>query len=325
MALITAAVVAVAAAVATTTVATVATAALAVGTLVGTVGLGVSVVGMATGNKTLTKIGGYLGMAGGVMSVAGGLAGGMAGYTKALSSAWDDGVGSLFSSTKSVGTMGLEQEALGRGIVAANNPDAAAHFAKTGVTASADVQKALGEGIMVGTRNPPSTATAPTVLSPDASPSYISKLANTPENLQLARQAQDIKAIANANPVGAIAPSAPSPPGNLALTTLQAAKTPIEQGLNTGGAGSRKSSVREIWDGLPDWGKAQVANSGIQVLGGMAGGWFESASAEERLEMERQAQAWRQQHEDRTQRFTQNNASYAPTVRFGGGMLNRGA
>lgn len=326
MPIVTAAVVAVGAAIATTTVATVATAAVAVGTLVGTVGLGISVIGMATGNKTLTKIGGYLGMAGGVMGLAGGLAGGMAGYAKTLSTAWDDGVGSLFASTKPVGQAGLQQEALGRGIVAATNPDAAAHFAKTGATTAGNVQEALGRGIVAGTRMPASTATRPTVLAPDVAPGYVSKLAATPDNLQLAKQAQDIQAIANSNPVGALAPSAPTSTGNLASTTMAAAKPLAEQGVQMAGAAGTAGATdpKGFFASLPDWAKAQLAISGAQGLTGMMGGWFESATAEEKLELERQAQEWKMAHEDKNQAFAQKSASSAPLVRFGSGAINRG-
>jgi hypothetical protein len=55
------------------------------------------------------------------------------------------------------------------------------------------------------------------------------------------------------------------------------------------------------------------------------GGWFEGATAEEKLALEREAQQWRMQHEDRNLNFNQKNASYAPLVTFGGGgMLSKG-
>lgn len=313
MAIVSAAVAAVAAAVASTTIASVATAAVAVGTLVGTVGLGISVIGMATGNKTLTKIGGYLGMAGGVMTLGGGLAGGFAGYAKTLSTAWDDGVGSLFSSTKPVGQVGLQQEALGRGVVAGTNPDAAAHYAQTGQTFA-------DKGFAAGAANQPNTAMLP---SPDLKVGEMGRFV-TPEHVQLSKQAQDIQAIANANPVGMAAPNAPTATGQLAATTAQAAKPAIEQGMAMSGAATSTQDAKGFFSSMPDWAKAQLAISGAQGLSGMLGGWFESASAEERLELERQAQAWRQQHEDKNQSFNQKNASYAPTVSFGGGVLNRG-
>lgn len=313
MPIVTAAVVAVGAAIATTTVATVATAAVAVGTLVGTVGLGISVIGMATGNKTLSKIGGYLGMAGGAMGLAGGLAGGMAGYMKHLSTAWDDGVGSLFASTKPVGQVGLQQEALGRGIVAGTNPDAAAHYAKTGQTFAE-------KGFTAGVANPMQQATLP---SPDLTTQQMSRFV-TPEHTQLAKQAQDIQAIANSTPVAASAPSAPLSTGSMAVGTAGAAKPLVEQGVQAAAGTAGATDPKGFFSSLPDWAKAQVAISGAQGLAGMMGGWFESATAEEKLELERQAQEWKMRHDDRTQAFNQKNASFAPLVQFGGGTINRG-
>ena len=100
MAVFTAAIAAVTAAIAAPALATVGAAAIAVGTAVGTAGLGLSVVGMVTGNKKLQKIGGYMGLAGGIVSLGGGIIGGAkatALYGKHFSTAWDDGVGKLFS------------------------------------------------------------------------------------------------------------------------------------------------------------------------------------------------------------------------------------
>ena len=313
MPIVSAAVIAVGAAIASTTLATVATAAVAVGTLVGTVGLGVSVIGMATGNKTLTKIGGYLGLAGGAMGLAGGLAGGMAGYAKTLSTAWDDGVGSLFSSTKPVGQIGLQQESLGRGIVAGTNPDAATHYAQTGQTFA-------DKGYAAGTANQMQQATLP---SPDLTTQQMSRFV-TPEHSQLAKQAQDIQAIANSNPVAALAPSAPSSTGTMAAGTMGAVKPAVEQGMQVAAGSAGATDPKGFFSSMPDWAKAQLAISGAQGLTGMMGGWFESATAEEKLELERQAQEWKMAHEDRNQAFNQKNASFAPLVQFGGGTINRG-
>jgi hypothetical protein len=53
--------------------------------------------------------------------------------------------------------------------------------------------------------------------------------------------------------------------------------------------------------------------AGVQGVSGMLGGMFEGLNAEERLELERQAQEWKIR-----------NASYAPLVKFGTGTINRG-
>ena len=321
MPIVTAAIVAVAAAVATTTVATVATAAIAVGTLVGTVGLGVSVIGMATGNKTLTKIGGYLGMAGGVMSVAGGLAGGLAGYSKILSSAWDDGVGSLFSGTKPVG-----QQALGS---AGLSPKTAA-----------PVQQAVPTEVApsVSTQAPPAAAAQPSVTAPASGTGqagvnpmdFVSGKAGVPGPNMAATQFAN--AGQNAAPLSTEGLASATAQANAAPTVgaeglrqealgqgIVAASKGVPPAASSGGIGS-------FFSGLPDWAKAQVAISGAQSLAGMAGGWFQGASAEEKLALEREAQAWQMQHNDSIKNFNQRNASYAPTVKFtGNGLLNKGA
>lgn len=330
MAIVSAAIAAIATAVTTTTLATVATAAVAVGTLVGTVGLGVSIIGMATGNKTLSKIGGYLGMAGGVLTLGGGLAGGFAGYAKTLSTAWDDGVGSLFSSTKPVG-----QAPLGS---AGNASAQTATPVQAAPTQAGTVQNST-PALNIGPRPQQSAVfndalipgqAAKNVLPPGVNPSGLSQTVTPGDMSQFANAAQ-------AAPVAAPSPSAP-----LAAATSQASAAPAAgakmpaMGLadwptyaaKTAGsaAGAGGGGLGEFFKNLPDWAKAQVAISGAQGLAGMAGGWFESATAEEKLQLEREAQQWRMQHEDSIKNFNQKNASYAPKLTFsGGGMLSKGA
>lgn len=336
MPIVTAAVVAVGAAIATTTVATVATAAVAVGTLVGTVGLGMSVVGMAIGNKTLTKIGGYLGMAGGVLTLGGGLAGGFAGYSKALSSAWDDGVGSMFSSTKPVGQEALNagalQEKLGRSIVDNSLAQQAASAPTTSTTAPTSIPPTSGA---LGPR--PQILPAPSA-SVSAQPSNVNPI-DFAGSAKAGAAGPDMAATQFANAAPKAAPLATE---GLAATTAQANAGPTigaeglrQQALGEGIVKATQTSLQkqssgsglgEFWKNLPDWAKAQVAISGAQGLAGMAGGWFEGATAEEKLALEREAQTWRMQHEDSIKNFQQRNASYAPKVTFGGtGVLSKGA
>lgn len=328
MPIVTAAVVAVAAAVATTTVATVATAAIAVGTLVGTVGLGMSVIGMATGNKTLSKIGGYLGMAGGALGLAGGLAGGMAGYAQTLSQSWDDGVGSLFSSTKPVGqelSAGALQEKLGRSIVDNSLAQQAAQAKAVTPVPSSSMAPSATLGPRPQLLPPPSASTG--TSSSGVNPLDFAGAAKT------GAQGPNMAAtqFANAGPVGA-----PSATTNLGAVTSQANAAPLSgmtgapqlatHHLAPDSLSNLGGSTKSFWESLPDWAKGQVAISGAQGLAGMAGGWFEGATAEEKLALEREAQQWRMQHEDSIKNFNQRNASYAPLVTFngGGGMLSKG-
>lgn len=311
----------------------VAVAAVNVGTLVGVVGLGMSVVGMATGNKTLSKIGGYLGMAGGVMGLAGGLAGGMAGAMKNLSTAWDDGVGSLFSSTKPVGqealSAGALQEKLGRSIVDNSLAQQAAQAKAVAPVSSSSVAPSA----TLGPR--------PQLLPPPSASAGASTGGVNPLDFAGAAKTGAVRPDMAATQFANAAPgSAPSATGPLAAVTSQASASPLAgSAVPTAQAGSQLAthhlapdslsnlgeSGKSFWDSLPDWAKAQVAMNGTQFLSGMAGGWFESATAEERLALDREAQQWRMQHEDSIKNFTQRNASYAPTVTFGGGgMLSKG-
>lgn len=308
----------------------VAVAAVNVGTLVGVVGLGMSVVGMATGNKSLAKIGGYLGLAGGALGLAGGLAGGAAGAMKNLSSAWDDGVGSLFSSTKSVGqealSAGALQEKLGRSIV---DNSLAQQAAQAKAVVPAQPPGVMAPSATLGPRPP---LLPPPSASTGASTTGVNPL-DFAGAAKTGAQGPNMAAtqFANAGPVGA--PSATANLGaitsqaNAAPSALSAGQTVVGTALNAGAAPKASgTSLGSFFSGLPDWAKAQVAISGAQGLAGMAGGWFEGATAEEKLALEREAQQWRMQHEDSIKNFNQRNASYAPLVTFGGGggMLSRG-
>lgn len=330
MAIVTAAIAAVAAAVATTTVATVATAAVAVGTLIGTVGLGLSVVGMATGNKSLSKIGGYLGLAGGVLTLGGGLAGGFAGYSKALSTAWDDGVGSMFSSTKPVGQEALNagalQEKLGKSIVDNSLAQQAAAGSTPATTSPTSIPPS---SVNLGPR--------PQLLpSPSASSGVTPAGANPLDFAGTAKAGATGPDMAASQFANAAPKTAPLATEGLAATTAQANAAPLSGMAGTSQLATHHlapdslsdlgGSTKSFWESLPDWAKGQVAISGAQGLAGMAGGWFEGATAEEKLALEREAQQWRMQYEDRAQNFNQKNASFAPRVTFGGtGVLSKGA
>lgn len=300
-----------------------ATAAVNVGTLVGVVGLGMSVVGMATGNKTLSKIGGYLGMAGGVMGLAGAAGGGLAGAMKNFSS-WSDDLGNMFSSTKAVG-----QAPLG------SVGNATAQNATTSVQQVAAV-KPTSIPTASGTLGP-----RPQMLPPPSASTGASTAGANPLDFAGAAKAgaqgpnMAATQFANAGPV-----SAPSATSQLAAVTSQANAGPSlgmeavrQQALGEGIMKGTQSALQQggggspggLFANLPDWAKAQMAVTGAQGVSGLLGGWFESATAEEKLALEREAQQWKMRHEDSIKNFNQKNASYAPLVTFGGGgMLSRG-
>lgn len=330
MPIVTAAVIAVSAAVATTTLATVATAAVAVGTLVGTIGLGMSVVGMVTGNKTLSKVGGYLGLAGGVLTLGGGLAGGFAGYAKTLSTAWDDGVGSMFSSTKSVGQapLGNVGEAAAKATPVQSPTPSPTGVADTSTPAlnigpRPQQSAAFNDALIPGeaAKNALPAGQNPSGLSQTVTPGDMSQFASTAPGGAPSPTAQLSSVTAQANAAPQVGPPAGMPNMNEAANWL-----PNGTKAATSLGSEVTSGIGNFFKDLPDWAKAQVAISGAQGLAGMAGGWFESASAEEKLQLEREAQQWRMQHEDSIKNFNQKNASFAPKITFGGGgMLSKGA
>lgn len=300
-----------------------ATAAVNLGTLIGVVGLGMSVVGMATGNQTLSKIGGYLGMAGGVMGLAGAAGGGLAGAMKNFSS-WSDDLGNMFSSTKAVGQAPL------------------------GSVGNATAQNATASVQQVAAVKPTSIPTAsgtlgprPQMLPPPSASTGASTAGVNPLDFAGTAKAgagpnMAATQFANAGPV-----SAPSATSQLAAVTSQANAAPVVgqsfpasvgvsnvpgmTGAGASAASAGGSSLGSMFSSLPDWAKAQMAITGAQGVSGLLGGWFESATAEEKLALEREAQQWKMQHEDSIKNFNQKNASYAPLVTFGGGgMLSRG-
>jgi hypothetical protein len=65
---------------------------------------------------------------------------------------------------------------------------------------------------------------------------------------------------------------------------------------------------------MPEWMKYSAVTTGMQGLSGAAAGWFQGASAEERLAFE---QLVSQQREAQVQRINKNN-QYAPLLNFNG-------
>ena len=70
--------------------------------------------------------------------------------------------------------------------------------------------------------------------------------------------------------------------------------------------------MKNFWDNLPDWQKAQLVTTGAQGVTGLASGFFEGLSAEERLQFD---QLINQQNQSQREYLNTNNA-YAPRLTF---------
>lgn len=310
MALVTAAIAAVTAAVATTTVATVAAAAVAVSALVGAVGLAVTAVGLVTKNQTLTKVGGIMGMVGLAGGIAGYAAGSLAPAVASAGTTGAEGAGSLFAPPE--GGYGAAQ-AVGQGTVLA--PPAAPPVGTE--TVLAPVQERLGQGLINMTQNNLATSQQMAgITPPSALPagSELSSMAQTP-----------VAPGAPAAPSGPMAPGAPGadPFGVTSPVTSGSASAPgsmdtLKQLLPSGATQPPAGGIAEWWNNLPDSMKAAISVTGGQTLAGTAGGLFQGMAASDRLELEKLINQQRQNQVD----LQNKNASYAPRVTFGRGLIN---
>ena len=292
MPLVTSAIAAVSVAVAATSLATVASAVVAVSALVGTVGLAVSAVGLVTKNEDLMKAGTIMGMVG----LAGGAAGlGMSAFSAASASA--PSVANQFANPELAAS--ITGNISNAGKVGANSVLAPATAQAAKVGAGSVLAPMAGTPGLINTPNPlPSVTTAaakPPLAGVEPSPATVA---------------------------GVTAPEAPMAPGAgvLAPGASQAAA-----GLTPppGGAGVGESKVQGFWNSLPDWQKAQLVTVGAQGITGLASGFFEGLTAEEKLEMDKLINS---QNEAQRQRYNANNA-YAPSLKFnasGSGMINKG-
>lgn len=289
MAVISAAIAAVSIAAAVTTAATVASAVVAVSTLVATVGLAVTAVGMVTGNKDIMKVGNIMGMVG----LAGGIAGlGMGAIASASAAA--PSVANQFANPQLAASItgGIEQAGkVGAGSVLA---PATAQAARVG---AGSVLAPAGSGVLSMPSVTPVTTSSATI---GLSPSPVSSAPGVP------------------TPAASVT-SAPGAPMTVAPSVSTVSQT-LGQAPPVGDGGSK---VQGFWDRLPDWQKAQLTVTGGQALSGLAGGFFEGLSAEERLEFDQlinsQTQAQRE--------LTNRNNAYAPTLSFqraGSGLLATG-
>ncbi len=294
MAAITAAVIAIGAAVASTgavaagiaTVATIGT----IAAVVGGVGLALGAVGMITGNKTLTKIGTYLGAA-----AAGG------------------GLGAL--AAQGLG-LGASTAASGAG-QAASGAGAAAEGAKdTAISGSSLVNSEVGKGVVGGLQQGATTI-------PDAITGTATQAASSGVSPGVQATSGAASLVSQSVPSGMtppptdMTPSTPivnAPPTPIAGTQAPTAGTTAPPPPTTAGAGYG-----------PMYGLM-----GAQMLGSTMSGVFQGQNAGNQMDMQerianKQADQNQQQIDlaKQQQNWFQKNAAYAPVVSFKrpGGLL----
>lgn len=308
MAVFTAAAVAIGAAVATTTAATVAAAVVATSVAIGVAGLAVTAVGLVTKNEGLLKAGKVMGLIG----LAGGLAGGAVGgfgslasgggfiegatqaYTgaaNALTEGWNKGVGSFFNAGDAAGVAGQTQIGANQPFVPdAANPgiNAAAPSTSVSTPTAADWQAAAVGPPVDGTSAIPGAA--PVATAPVTPP--------TPA------------------PAGVVGPVPPAATPVVPPAAPQASLfTDGIGGMAGTSSGATQGGLLNSVSKLPDWIKYSAMTAGMQGISGAAAGWYQGASAEERLEFDKLMNAQRQ---GQVEYLNRNNA-YAPLLQFTGG------
>lgn len=301
-------------------------------------GIGLSAAGAITHNKTLSTIGMAMGIAGGVMGIGGALLGvGEMTMGEAVSAAGDFFAGGEAAASTGASAVdaaaGASQEAMGQGIVASTNPEYAA------ATQVAGSQDALGQGIVAGTPAAPTpvqlNATGPVsgVSQADLGQQAVD---GTLGNLQASQEMAGIQpaqaapsAVATETPVASnqsqAAYEATKQAANAAPEGMSSAQgQQLVGALNGGGtpvaSGAAPSTAADLWGKLPDWAKYSAVTSGIQGLTGLAAGYYQGLSAEERLNFDKMIE---QNKQNQIQYLNKNNA-YAPKVTFNkpAGALN---
>lgn len=289
MAVISAAVAAVSIAIAAPAVATVTAAVVATSIAIGTIGLAVTAVGMVTGNKDLLKAGkimGYVGLAGGLAGTAIGMSAGAEAFGQAMNEAYSKGASEgLLSMLQPTDTAQVvTQEGLGRGIVASQGvitpPTTPIPAGYEGLA-----QEAVGKGIATGTS-----------VNQIAAPQALAAAATPPAPL---------------TGIGPTGPTAPSMPIGSAGAPPPAPGAPVSP-VAPAGPAITAPNAPVAPTGLSEFAKLQLALTGGQAAAGLAGGWFQGQSAEERLNLDKQIN---EQNQAQRELVNRNNA-YAPTLQF---------
>ena len=235
MPLVSGAIAAVSLAATITTAATVGAAIVSVSTLIATVGLAVTAVGMVTGNKDLL-------MAGKIMGFVG-LAGGIAGL----------GVGAFGSATSAATSVGNQFA----------NPQLAASI--TGDIGQAG-KVGAGSVLAPATANNAAQVGAGSVLAPTTGTGMINAASGAQGIPGQAAAGIVPPGASGGPPIAGVTPP-PAPVGSQAGTIeplVSSSGQVVSQLSGTQGSDSDPSKVKDWYDKLPDWAKAQLATTGAQ-------------------------------------------------------------
>ena len=316
MAVFTAAAAAIAAAVASTAVATVATAVVTTSIAVGVAGLAVTAIGAVTKNEGLLKAGkimGYVGTAGGLVGGAIGGFGSMAAgggflegasnaYSSAageISKAWDAGVGSWFS--------GGEAVAAPTGAAPSSVPGAADGVQNT-VNPATGIGNDFPSTSIEGWTPNPAAGTSGGMSAP-TSPTDMSTAAASP--FDAAPAAPSVSAVSAPPAPITTPPTAPLPATVDATNTINQAGQ-VGAGTVLAPSGANPAATPGLFDKIPDWVKFSAMTTGAQGVTGALAGWYQGASAEQRLEFDKLQNQQRQNQID----YLNRNNQYAPLLQF---------
>lgn len=260
--------------------------AIAVGTAVSVAGLGLSVVGGITGNKTLSNIGKWFGVAGAVSGLGGVLAGGtqaLNSYSNLLTKEWNTGLGQFFASGDSV----------------LKGPNLATPAA-TMDTVSSQFAGITGENSPLSTSYLDQIRSGQTMAGNPITPASVS----ASKALGGSPVLEAAKATSNLQPPNITgAPTIPPPSGSLPPSgvidaTIPPAESFINQGLQ-GGVSSPAQAFHGLtgktldtskdnwWTNLSVSDKIALGSVAAQAGAGALEGMFASMSADERLEFDK--------------------------------------
>lgn len=297
-----------------------------VATTVAIAGVALSVAGAVTKNKNLMYAGMAMGLAGGIAGIGLAATGAGAMTIEEAGTAISD----FMAGGSEAAAAGATQQALGEGIVASTSPQYAENMAPAMI--GNPEQEAIGQGVVAGTQGvPPTPPTALTAVPPGADQGVTATTLTQNGNIPQPgpHTAWDAAFTNEINqPTGTLnagaTPQAESSYAQQLAASNNAPATPVAQpaagafdikgGLDAtpGGAGGANFDPKSFLDKLPDWAKYAAITSGVQGVTGLASGYFQGLSAENKLDLDK----WIAQNNQNNMNTTFARGAYAPLLRF---------
>ncbi len=247
-----------------------------IATAVAEVGIAMTVVGTITKSKELVKVGGFLSLAGGVASLGAAAVGAIGGEAAAGAAiggaAGDAGIGAGMDAAAAEAT----------NAAVAGGVDAAAGSAITTPIAAPVSVTNGGAGLVGGSADAAASTAAPAAA--DAGLSNVQSGVSTPDFLK--------DFTVSADPAGSAA--------DALSTTVSSTKPGLGQ------------SVKDWYNGLSKSEQSRIGNTLLQMGGQAVGGLFSGWTADQKLQLEQQAQALNKQKFD----TAATNGSAVPSIAF---------